>query len=109
MGLAHVYRTDPNSEAARFRDVHDVTADLSDQLLLNLEPGAEVIDDPVVLGQADDLAIRRGHHSDIGLAVDRHQVMRTHRSDFDGSDNDELIVSLNVLELGVLRRGTVTA
>ena len=32
-----------------------------------------MIDDPVILGQADDPAVRR-QHPDEGMAVDRHQM-----------------------------------
>ena len=78
----------------------DVVADLLDELFLDLQPRGEVIDDAVVLGQADDLAVRGRQHADIGVAVDRHQVVGAGGPQIDRAGHDELVVAIGVLELG---------
>src|SRR4051794_1905048 len=102
MGLAHVYGADAHREAARGGLVHDVLADLLDELFLDLKPRREVADDAVVFGQADDLALHGGQHPDIGVAVDRHEVVRAGGPQFDRPRDDQLVVALGVLELGDL-------
>ena len=51
MGLAHVHGADAHGEAAGRCYIDDVVPDLLDQLLLNLKPRGEVVDDAVILGQ----------------------------------------------------------
>src|SRR5690349_1174374 len=46
MCLAHVHRTHPDGESARPRRLDNEVADLLDQLLLDLEPCHEVLDNP---------------------------------------------------------------
>ena len=109
MALAHVDGADPHREAARLRVVDDEPFDLLDEFLLDLQPRREVVDDPVVLRQADDLAFCGRQDADDGVSVDRHQVMRTGRTNRERARHDQLVATLDVVELGDFRRLGIAA
>src|SRR3982750_2825296 len=69
-------------------------ADLLAHFPLDLKPRREVADDAVVFGQADDFAVHGGQHPDVGVAVDRHEVVRAGGPQFDRPRDDQLVVAL---------------
>jgi hypothetical protein len=104
MGFAHVHCANANSDAAGHGLVHDELADLADQLLLDLQPRAEIVHDAVVLGEADDFTVGRRQHAHECLAVDRHQVVRAGGAHLDRSRHQQLAEALGILELSDIWR-----
>src|SRR5215469_1735104 len=72
-GHAAVLSLDDNTDAAGLQDVLDRTRDLSRQLLLNLEPASEALDDASELGNAYDASLRQV--ADMRPPNDRQHVM----------------------------------
>ena len=68
--LAHVNRADAHRHTERRCLVHNELTDLLYQLFLYLQSATEIVHDPVVFGQADNLA-GRGRKPDGGTGADR--------------------------------------